>query len=144
MATNKKGSIGELFNQIQKSKELKPSKSNNWTTKEGRLILESLAQKYGLLLEEEVVFDSIRQYRFDYCFESLKIAIEFDGGVWSKKPMGHNTGEGITRDIEKGNLAQLKGYVFLRFTYQQKKSYLLDTVEQIIKNKLHANNNNQS
>lgn len=133
MSTSK-NNLGKVF--LSKKKQVKPSKSNKWTPSEGKNILIALSQKYNLNLESEFFFDSVREYRFDFCFTDLKIGIEFDGGVWSKKPMGHNTGEGITRDIEKGNLAQIQSYMFLRFTYQQEKSYLLYIVENAIQLKL--------
>ena len=138
MAKSKK-SLGSTFS-IKKIK--RPSKSNHWSPVEGKLILESICKEFGLTLHAEYQFcpEKKRKYRFDYFIEEVKIGIEFDGGVWSREIAGqdggHNSGTGITRDIEKGNYAQLCGFQWFRFTYQQTKAYFHDTIKQAIINKL--------
>lgn len=91
----------------------------------------------GRKLEEEVVFAPPRKWRFDFCAANYVIeatgnppdsrnkqgririmpilAIELEGGIWLKKS-GHNTGTGISRDIEKYNTAQLLGWKVFRLT----------------------------
>lgn len=49
-----------------------------------------------------------RRYRWDFAWIAHKIALEVQGGVWTKG--GHSTGTGITRDCEKASLAALEGY----------------------------------
>jgi hypothetical protein len=68
---------------------------------------------------KEFKFLHDRKFRFDYVFllsESLikGIAIEFEGGVWSKGR--HIRPLGFIKDCEKYNLAMLNGYLVLRFT----------------------------
>lgn len=59
-----------------------------------------------------------RKFEFDFAIwaaDGFKCwLIECEGAIWVKG--GHSTGAGITRDIEKHNLAQLQGYHTLRFT----------------------------
>jgi hypothetical protein len=107
------------------------SKSNKYTLPVLENYLNKLSLQYNTPYEPELIFDKIhkRKFRFDYCFTDLKLAIEIEGGIWRKEPTGHAGGKGITKDIEKYNLAALNGYTVIRFTYQQKFEY----VEQVIK-----------
>lgn len=69
-----------------------------------------------------------RKFRFDCANLSDKVLIEIDGGLhpfWrtfkdgSKMKVikaGHSTAEGIERDMEKGNAAQVDGWRVLRYT----------------------------
>ncbi len=66
--------------------------------------------------QREVALIPGRRFKFDYVLPQHKIAIEIQGGTWSKRPMGHNTGSGIKRDCEKSNLVQKYGYRLLKFT----------------------------
>lgn len=52
---------------------------------------------------------------FDFAWPEYKLAIEVDGGQWSRGKMGHNSGTGVERDARKGNYAILKGWTLLRF-----------------------------
>ena len=49
-----------------------------------------------------------RQFRFDWAVVELGIAFEYDGVA------DHATRKGSERDAEKGNLAQLSGWMFIR------------------------------
>lgn len=62
----------------------------------------------------EFRFDPIRKWRFDFAWPDQKVAVELDGGIWTKG--GHSTGTGIMRDMEKSNAAQLDGWLVLRFS----------------------------
>lgn len=57
-----------------------------------------------------------RKFCFDAAYVDERLTIECEGGTWSKKKMGHNSGTGIRRDCEKANLGQLAGWLCLRFT----------------------------
>lgn len=63
----------------------------------------------------EYRFHDKRRYRFDFAFPEHKVAVEIEGGIYMRRG-GHSTGGGITRDIEKGNLAVSEGWRVLRFT----------------------------
>ena len=55
-----------------------------------------------------------RKFRFDFADYPSQVAIEIQGGIWSRRKKGHNGGTGLERDYEKMNLAQLNGWkVFL-------------------------------
>jgi very-short-patch-repair endonuclease len=60
----------------------------------------------------EYVFDAMnkprRQFRFDFAWIEEKLALECDGGIWTRG--AHGRGTGITRDHEKRNLATLQGW----------------------------------
>jgi very-short-patch-repair endonuclease len=82
---------------------------------------------------------SERKFRFDFLVErhgmfamkSTAWLIEVEGGIWQKG--GHSSGTGITRDIEKGNLAALAGWRVLRFTHDMiKDGRALKTIEQAL------------
>jgi hypothetical protein len=57
---------------------------------------------------EEYAFLPDRKYRADWALVDLKIVIEYDGLA------DHATQRGMWKDSEKGNLAQLDGWLFLR------------------------------
>lgn len=65
----------------------------------------------------EFRFHPTRKWRFDYAIPALKIAIECDGGVWSRGR--HVRPQGYIRDMEKFNAAAEMGWVVLKFTPQQ-------------------------
>lgn len=63
---------------------------------------------------KELEFHDKRKFRFDWAIPSLHLAVEYEG-LFSKKS-GHTTKSGYTSDCEKYNLAQLNGWVILRYT----------------------------
>lgn len=63
------------------------------------------------------VFDATRRWRFDWCWPDRKIALEIEGGVWTKGR--HTRGAGFLGDLEKYNAAALKGYRVFRCTPNQ-------------------------
>ena len=56
----------------------------------------------------EYQFDDRRRYRADWAIPDLKLLFEFDGVTH------HTTITGAWRDAEKGNLAQIDGWLFIR------------------------------
>ena len=63
------------------------------------------------MIELEYRFHPPRRFRFDYCVPSLKIAIEYNGSIWTQGR--HTRGQGYMNDREKINLAQLDGWLVL-------------------------------
>jgi hypothetical protein len=55
-----------------------------------------------------------RRWRFDYCWPSLRLALEVEGGTWTGGR--HVRGQGYERDCEKYNAAALAGWKVLRVT----------------------------
>lgn len=68
-----------------------------------------------LILEEEYKFDPSRNWRFDFAIPSIKVAIEFEGGIFTPGT-SHNSPRTMTKDANKYNAAALLGWKVLRFT----------------------------
>lgn len=51
-----------------------------------------------------------RQYKWDFGWPAYRLLVEIQGGTFSRKKMGHNSGSGLHRDYEKLNLAVLAGW----------------------------------
>lgn len=61
----------------------------------------------------EYRFHPSRDFRFDLCWPTLKVAIEIDGGIWNYGR--HNRAVGLVTDMQKGNEAVVCGYRVLHF-----------------------------
>ena len=61
-----------------------------------------------------------RKFRFDFCWVKERLAVEINGGTYSKG--GHSSYLGIKRDYEKGNLAVQYGWKVLQFDADMVKS----------------------
>lgn len=68
---------------------------------------------------QEHKFHPERKWRFDYCWPDFKIALELEGGAFSKGR--HTNGKGFTEDIVKYNEAQRLGWSVFRATSEQVK-----------------------
>ena len=60
----------------------------------------------------ELRFHDTRRWRFDFAWPDQMLAVEVEGGVWSRGR--HVRGQGFTRDCEKLNAAALLGWRVLR------------------------------
>jgi hypothetical protein len=69
--------------------------------------------------ETEYRFDATRRFRFDFAWPLHRLALEIEGGIWSRSKRGHAHPLNVLRDIEKGNLAVMRGWRVLRNTPQQ-------------------------
>lgn len=101
-----------------------------------------LEKELQLEVWPEFFFSTERLFRFDYAIpvakdgKVLKIAIEQEGGIWAKGNSGHSSGKGISRDMEKSNLAQSKGWVVIRRTPDQMiTSETIDLIKSVITNR---------
>lgn len=84
----------------------------------------------------EYFFTLERQYRFDYAIPELKIAIEQNGGIWSKGNSGHSSGKGIQRDMDKTALAASLGWtVISRSPEQMQTTETLNLIKSAIQHK---------
>jgi very-short-patch-repair endonuclease len=61
---------------------------------------------------QEYRFHPVRRWRFDYALPELKIAIEVEGGVFTRGR--HTRPTGYINDLEKYNHASLMGWTLLR------------------------------
>ena len=83
------------------------------------MILQLLTNFTGTKFVKEYKFHPTRKWRFDYANLEKKIAIEVEGGIWTKGR--HTRGKGYIGDMEKYNNAVLLGWKVLRFTPEQMK-----------------------
>jgi len=82
-------------------------------------LLEELAynriNQSGLPLpSREYVFCAERKFRFDFAWPVHRIAVEIEGGVFSRGR--HTRPMGFIKDCEKYNMAALHGWRVLRYT----------------------------
>jgi hypothetical protein len=70
---------------------------------------------HSLQLEKEYKFCTDRNWRFDWAIPSIKIAIEYEGGIFLQVS-GHNTAKHYTKDTEKYNRATILGWRIIRIT----------------------------
>lgn len=70
----------------------------------------------GVKAIKEYRFTPKRKWRFDYAIPQYKIALEVEGGIWTKGR--HTRPKGFIGDIEKYNTATLMGWKLLRTTPQ--------------------------
>lgn len=68
----------------------------------------------GLEAVSEYKFHPTRKWRFDYCILSEKIAIEVEGGIFTRGR--HTRGVGYKNDLLKYNEAARLGYRLIRVT----------------------------
>ncbi|MBK7885496.1 MAG: hypothetical protein IPJ81_18155 [Chitinophagaceae bacterium] len=85
--------------------------------------------EHAVILEEEHQFNPERKWRFDWAIPALKIAIEYEGGIFMEKS-GHTSARGMTKDTDKYNSAQALGWVVLRFTALNYKNLLTELNKQ--------------
>jgi very-short-patch-repair endonuclease len=55
---------------------------------------------------------NFHNFRFDFCWPQIKVAVEIDGGTFNGG--AHVKGKGYQRDCIKSNLAHLENWVILR------------------------------
>lgn len=76
-------------------------------------ILHAYWEQNGIPLPiEEYVFHPGRKWPFDFAWVQQKLALEVEGGVFTRRAHGSITG--ILRDIEKYNQAAVDGWRVLR------------------------------
>ncbi len=71
-------------------------------------------------LEEQVRFDPVRRWRFDFAWPAERLAVEVDGGLWIRGR--HSRPIGQRADMEKRNEAVLAGWRVLRVTREHLRS----------------------
>ncbi len=81
----------------------------------------------------EYKFMSERKFKFDYGHLKLKIAIEIEGGIYTGT--GHAKIGKYLSDMEKYNLAALRGWIILRYAYGQEGNIKSDVLKAIEKRK---------
>ncbi len=64
--------------------------------------------------QQEHRFHPVRRWRFDFAWPDLMVAIEAEGGTWTRGR--HTRGKGFEDDCEKYNAATASGWHVIRFT----------------------------
>ena len=72
----------------------------------------------------EYKWHSTREWRFDFAWPDLRVAVEVEGLVRNATQGGHQNMKGYSDNCEKYNHAQLWGWQVYRFTNQHIKSGL--------------------
>lgn len=67
------------------------------------------------LMDCEYRFHPVRKWRFDIAIPSIKLAIEYHGGLFMTRRGGHQSVKGTRNDWEKLNEAQILGWLVLQF-----------------------------
>ena len=66
--------------------------------------------------EREHRFDAGRMWRFDFAWPSAKVAVEIEGGTFSRGKTRHTSSTGHQSDCEKYNAAAIAGWCVLKYT----------------------------
>jgi hypothetical protein len=86
----------------------------------GTPLIERHMQALGVptpVKEHRFATDIGRQWRFDYAWPDLKVAMELEGGTFISGGGRHNRAVGYAGDIEKYNRAAIQGWLVVRATH---------------------------
>ena len=101
----------------------------------GEAELEFHLKAFKLPHEREFVFHPTRQWRFDFAFPSVKLAVEVEGLLWGGKTSRHQHAKGYTKDLEKYNEATILGWRILRVSPSQvHKGQAIQWIQAALKN----------
>lgn len=96
------------------------------------LILKSIGKPFF----REYRFHIKRKWKFDFAFPELKVAIEFEGGIFAAGR--HVRGKGFANDVEKYREATLSGWRVLRYTSEDFKKFghsvIIDDIKRVMEN----------
>lgn len=79
-------------------------------------------------------FHPVRKWTLDFAWpcESGGVAVEIQGGTFSRAKSGHTSGVGVQRDNEKSNAAILLGWWVLKYSSKDLDTRPVQVVEEII------------
>ena len=90
-------------------------------------------KKYPLVVfDREVYLVPGRRFRFDFVHKPSRVAIEIQGGTYSRSPKSHATGKGLDRDYEKYNLAQYHGYLVFQLSCKMITELWMELIHEVI------------
>jgi len=81
------------------------------------------------LPDREVRFHPTRRWRFDFAWPIERVAVEIEGGVWSRG--GHTRGKVFIANCDKYNAAAVMGWKVLRYTTNHLRERPVQTIEEI-------------
>lgn len=76
-------------------------------------------------------FHPTRRWKFDFAFPEHRVAVEMEGGIYSKKG-GHSSVTGIKRDIEKYTAAAVLGWRVLRYHTDDMRKRPVQVIEEVL------------
>ena len=76
------------------------------------LFVKIVRQELGVEAVREHRFAPPRRWRFDYAIVEQRIAVEVEGGVWTRGR--HTRGSGFLKDMDKYNAAAVEGWCVIR------------------------------
>lgn len=109
-----KWSIKDVERVTGKKLDIKPNSKIPTPTPAGILFIKNHLTLLNIDFVTELVFSKKRKFRFDIAIPSLMISAEYEG-IQSKKSR-HTSLTGYTKDTTKYNLAQVEGWIVLRYT----------------------------
>lgn len=77
-------------------------------------------------------FHAERQWRFDFAWPAVMVAVEIEGGTWGRRRGRHTTGSGHQADCEKYNAAAIDGWCVLRFTSKDLQSRPAQVIDEVM------------
>jgi very-short-patch-repair endonuclease len=80
-------------------------------------------------MEHDYRFHPVRMWRFDFAFPEKRVAVEMEGGAFSRGR--HSRGKGLHDDMTKYNEAQALGWRVMRYTVKHLTENPLGVVEQV-------------
>lgn len=81
------------------------------------------------------------EFRFDFAWPSIKVAVEIDGGTFSRYG-GHALGKRYQLDCIKQNMAQLNGWIVLRADKEMIDTKMfIENVKSAIRNRVNSKMN---
>lgn len=98
----------------KKKPKAKPKKKKIKVEPMGVKVIRRILKDLKVDFVEELKFSKKRRFRFDFAIPNMKVGIEYEGLNSAKS--GHTTLVGYTSDCVKYNLAQLEGWIVLRYT----------------------------
>jgi len=97
-----------------RSKGLKSAKNNHKVNISYDIFPLQIKAKFNLTCIPEFKFHPTRKWRFDFAIPQIKMAIEVEGGIYTRGR--HLRPTGFLRDMEKYNTASLMGWTLFRTT----------------------------
>lgn len=79
------------------------------------ILIHVIKDDFGLEAVTEFRFHPVRRWRFDVAIPEMMIAIELEGGVYTRGR--HTRGAGYVKDLEKYNAATVMGWNLLRYAH---------------------------
>lgn len=83
----------------------------------------------------EYRFHPKRRWRFDFAWPDSRLAVEVQGGTFSRRRSGHSSGMGLQNDYDKLNAAAVLGWRVLQFSakhLQETPVQVADVVREIL------------